>query len=272
MRIILSLLMILVFAVPSYSAQWQNAGTAQLPGTINISDIDYNTQNYITGPLDRLLSSYRKGVLLQYNSASQLTASAGEIMVSNSAGTVRLVLRNTSATTITWSDIDTGSEAASTTYYVYAIAATSAAETATFKISASSTAPSGITYYKRIGSFYNNSQSNISYIYNTDGTSYEYIQPSAPMEASYSADTTYQNTTQHTLLIMVYGIMDVNGEGWVDYIGETSTPATAVTDVRNDDASALISSTTFIVPPGYYWQTTKTASSQIYGIQGFEIN
>lgn len=160
-RIFLVGLLVLMCGV-GHAAQWQNAGTAQLPGTINVSDIDYNMQNYVTGPLNRLLAGYRAKMVLTYSSASQLTVTAGEVMVENSDASVRLVLRNTSSTTVTWADLDTGSEAVSTTYYLYAIAATSAAETATFKISASSTAPSGVTYYAKLGSFYNNASGDIS--------------------------------------------------------------------------------------------------------------
>lgn len=162
-RLFLVLLMLLTCGVAN-AAQWQNAGTAQLPGTLNVSDVDYNTQNYVTGPLDRLLADYREGMILQYSSASQITVTAGQVMVANSDASTRLVMKTSSATTVTWADIDTGAEAGSTTYYVYAIAATSASETATFKISASSTAPTGQTYYAKIGTFYNDASSNITLI------------------------------------------------------------------------------------------------------------
>ena len=68
--------------------------------------------------------------------------------------------QNTANTTVTWADIDTGAEAASTTYYVYAVADADAT-TATFMVSANSSTPTGATYYKKIGSFYNDSSSNI---------------------------------------------------------------------------------------------------------------
>lgn len=110
--------------------------------------------------LDRLLSNYREGMKLTYSSATTISVAAGEAMCSNSAGTVRKMRQNTSATNVTFSDIDTGSEASSTTYYLYAVADADAT-TATFKISASSTAPTGVTYYKRLGSFYNDASSNV---------------------------------------------------------------------------------------------------------------
>jgi len=101
------------------------------------------TANY--DALDSLLASYRQGITLTYSSASTVIASAGSITVSNTAGTVRVMLKNDSSTNITFSNIDTGAEASSTTYYVYAVATATTDTAATFKISASSTSPNGIT-------------------------------------------------------------------------------------------------------------------------------
>lgn len=120
--------------------------------------------------LDRLLANYREGMTLSYSSATTVAVSAGEVVCSNSDGSVRKMRQNTSATNVTFSDIDTGSEASSTTYYIYANCDADAT-TATFKISASSTAPTGVTYYKRLGSFYNDSSSNIQYVYNDNNSS-----------------------------------------------------------------------------------------------------
>lgn len=114
--------------------------------------------------IDRMLANYREGMTLSYSSATTIAVSAGEVMCSNSDGSVRKMRQNTSAVNVTFADIDTGAEASSTTYYLYAVADADAT-TATFKISASSTAPTGITYYKRLGSFYNDASSNI-----TDGS------------------------------------------------------------------------------------------------------
>lgn len=141
---------------------WRNGtGANTVLGTSNASDIDTNTFNNIVSPLDSLLANYRKGMGLVYDSAAQITVAAGEATVSNSDGSIRLMLKNPTNTTVTWADIDTGAEASGTTYYIYAIAASASSTSATFKISASSTSPSGVTYYKRIGSFYNNASSDI---------------------------------------------------------------------------------------------------------------
>ena len=153
------LLFILLILSCTYSiASAQQWSESEPAGTQSVSDIDTLIGNNNTAT-ERMFVGINT-ISIHYDSASQLTASQGAVAVSSS-GNVALFLRNTSTTTITWADIDTGAEAAATTYYVYAIAASASSETATFKISTSSSAPSGVTYYKKIGSFYNNSSSDI---------------------------------------------------------------------------------------------------------------
>ncbi len=161
MRIIILMLMLLI-ASPSWAVQWDKL----LPATTD-TRVNWPTQSQGNNEsIDRLLSNYREGITLSYSSTSAVGVSAGEIMVSNAGGTIRLMLKNAAAGSIGWSDIDTGAEATSTTYYIYALASSSSATDATFKISASSSAPSGATYYKRIGSFYNDASGNITQIVN----------------------------------------------------------------------------------------------------------
>jgi len=119
--------------------------------------------------LDRFLSYGRHDCRISYSSASAVSVAAGSIVCSNSAGTTRQLRVNTSATSVTFADLDNGGEVASTTYYIFAIADTDAT-TFTCKISTSSTAPSVGTYYKRLGSFYNDDSSNITQITNDDST------------------------------------------------------------------------------------------------------
>jgi len=141
----------------------------RLLGTSLINDIDTSTQAN-NEALDRVLSNYRQGMLLQYLTASTITVTAGEVVCSNSGGTVRKMRSNTSGTTVTWSDIDTGAEASGTTYYIYA-SCDATATTAVFKISTSSSTPSGLTYYKRLGNFYNDGSGNISQVKNDNQSS-----------------------------------------------------------------------------------------------------
>ena len=137
--------------------------------------------------------------------------------------------QNTTATTVTWADIDTGAEAASTTYYVYAVADADAT-TATFMISANSSTPTGATYYKRIGSFYNDSSSNITMgaIYAAAyGTVFANSSGKAPGTfgdwESKSSGTSYQATTDG------FFVGSVTGEDsykFSIYTDSASTPTT----------------------------------------------
>lgn len=133
---------------------------SEVAGKKSVSDIDAYI-GYNNTALDRLLANYQ-AMSLVYNSASQITVSAGEVVCSNSDGSVRKMRQNTTATTVTWADIDTGAESGSKTYYVWADCDADAT-TATFNISLSSTIAglTGITSAKKVGSFYNNSSSNI---------------------------------------------------------------------------------------------------------------
>lgn len=145
--------------------QWKN-GTDEhtILGTTSPSDIDTVSYDNIVAPLNRFVAEGKFNCILSYASASTLTVATGGVVVSNSAGTIRLMLNNTSATTVSWADLDVGVEAVSTTYYVYAYASAVADTTFACKISINATTPTGITYYKRLGSFYNDANGDITNI------------------------------------------------------------------------------------------------------------
>lgn len=150
--------------------EWQKGtGENVILGTENAADIDTISFNNIVDPLDRILSNYRQGCKLVYSSADILSVSAGEVVCSKADGTIRKFRSNTSAITTSWTvadnGLDAGVQAGSTTYYVFAVADTDAT-TFTIVISLSSTAPTGKTYIKRLGSFYNDTSSNITLISN----------------------------------------------------------------------------------------------------------
>lgn len=102
-----------------------------------------------------ILEQYLPTLKLKWVDANTVQASAGICVITNAAGSIRKLRKNTGTTNIAFSDIDTGARAVSTTYYIYAIA-DAAASTITFKISASSSAPTGITNYKLVGGFATN--------------------------------------------------------------------------------------------------------------------
>ena len=149
--------------------QWrEGTGADSILGTEAGADIDAVSFQNIVDPLDRVLAKHRQGCKIKYLSASTLTVEAGEVVLSNTAGTIRLFQQNTSDTTVGWANIDGGIEGASVQYYIYAYQ--NAATDADFDIfiSTSSTAPTGGTYYRRLGSFYNNADGDIEMISNDD--------------------------------------------------------------------------------------------------------
>lgn len=94
-------------------------------------------------------------ITLSWVDVDTIQASAGVVLCANSGSSVKVLRKNTSTTNITFSDIDTGARATNTVYYVYANGDASAT-TVTFKISASSSTPTGVTNYRRIGTFKTN--------------------------------------------------------------------------------------------------------------------
>ena len=159
----------LVFSVYSADVFEEGSGADVISGSDSPSDIDILLDAALTEPIGRLLQEYRQGAEIEYSSATTITVSAGQIAVQNANGSVVAFLDNTSSTSVTFSNLDTGDEAASTTYYVYGYSTTPASDTDfDITISTSSTAPFGATQYARLGSFYNNSSSNIEQVKNDD--------------------------------------------------------------------------------------------------------
>ena len=218
MKKLLALLICLSLTFPVYPiTQWRNGtGANSILGTENASDIDTVSYTNIVAPLDTMLSNYRQGCKIVYASASTITVEAGEVMLSNSGSTIRLMQQNTSNTTVTWSDIDTGSEATSTTYYLYAYQDTVSTTTFSVAISTSSSAPSGITYYKRLGSFYNDSNGNITRIVNDSFFS------ELGTWVSRTIGTTYQATTDGFVLANYSSA----GSHIIGYTDSASAPTT----------------------------------------------
>ena len=136
-----------------------NVNNAYVPENATQTFIGANGKgaSWSTDILDYL--SNLKAPIVTKASASTLSVSTGAVMVKNSGQTNRIGRRNTSATTVTASDIDTGTLAVNY-YYVFAVADT-AATTFTVKFSLSSTAPTGLTNFELIGWFYNETTSAI---------------------------------------------------------------------------------------------------------------
>ena len=268
MKKLFLVLLILAFGItPCYSAnEWRNGSADFIDGdTALFNNVDTDISDYVNEPLERLHVNAREGAMVAYATAATVTVTRGALVCSNSGGTIRKMRRNTSSTTVTWSDIDTGSEEASTSYNVFGNCDADAT-TFTIKISKSST-PTGVTSYRKLGTFYNNSSSNVAYITNNDGIAHHEAAPYDLSEGtSYSAGTTYQNTTGHKLLIVWYGKTNYSG-GWHEMvqdgqIGEVSASTTVAkcrAIVSAGAASAQYCANTFVVPEGWYWKITNSA-------------
>lgn len=165
---LLTWLILALMVVPCHSAnQWLKEISEDVPlGTALINNLDDEIFKYIADPLDRMLTDYR-GQAMQFNSVSQITVTAGGVSCTNAAGTISTFRYNSANTVVTWSSIDTGAESGSTQYFLYAVADTDAT-TNTYKISESSSQPSGATLFKKLGQFTNNSSSNIQDIINIE--------------------------------------------------------------------------------------------------------
>jgi len=243
MKKILSIMLVLCFmaGVAYCSSEWDKDGVA---GTLSPASIDdYNDVNMEA--LDRVLSNYQRNCSLVYASAATLTINIGEMVCSNSAGTIRRMRAITSAITLTWSNIDTGSET-NDTYYVYAVADADAT-TFTGVISLNSSTPTGVTYFKRLGSFENTSGDiTRASITNDDNT---YALQFGDWESK-SSGTSYQATTDG------YVVGYTTGGNTITGYTDSSNPPTTIRII--DDTVAQEASITLPVKKGDYWKIVGT--------------
>lgn len=109
----------------------------------------------------RVYTDYRTGCIVSYESATTVSVSRGEIELgsSTSAGKRRNTLSITLDIT---TDLDTGSEAASTQYFVWVYPDSDNETNFLGKISVSSSDATGITNERLLGHFWNDASSNIS--------------------------------------------------------------------------------------------------------------
>jgi hypothetical protein len=184
-------------------------------------------------------------------------------MLSNSGGSIRLMVANTSTTTMSSTNIDTGSISPSSTYYIYAYASSTTATTFSVVFSSSSTSPTGITYYAQIGKLTTDGSSNFVGAYSNINVT---TTPTSNGTA-FTANTPYQNTTGRTVEIDWTGSGAASG-GWVglNQIGEigASSANTQVAgfsfDISGSSNFQNVSGS-FKVPNSWYWEVTNTASS-----------
>lgn len=214
-RLMLGILILLLLVSQGYCAsQWDKVNPS---GTIAGADIDYYVATINNEALDRLNYDHRQNAKISYASASTITVGIGTLSLPNAGGTIVRWRRNTANTTLTWADLDTGSEAISTTYYIFGIADTDAT-TFTCKISTSSSAPSTVpatTYYRKLGSFYNDASGNITNIINDDYFGYTFYDSGWFAIATGTAYTKTHNLGTMKCIVAVYVSNSADGSGVV---------------------------------------------------------
>jgi len=256
------LMMSLFFSVCYGAEAWRNGtGEESVLGSENASSLDDAIYDNIVLPLDTLLSNYQEGCKISYASTSTISVGAGEIAVSNSGGTIRLMLKNAAATTVTFADdMDTGNEAGSTTYYLWAFQETTSDTDFDVCISTSSSTPSGKTYYARLGSFYNDSSSNIVND-NTIVNDYETAAKQFGTWVSKSADTSYLASSD--------GIVCASSEQGTSkqlfgYTDSSNPPTTQRVREYTAGADSEFGSITMPVKKGDYYKVTGSVYSMFW--------
>lgn len=166
------------------------------------------------GILDTLVSNYRRGERVLYKNSTTLTVGSGEVTVSNSGGSLRVFLQDSSNTDITTANLDSGASfSAGTQYYVYAATSSATAASSTYYISASSSAPTGPTYYAQLGSFTTDGSGNIvsQKVYSTvNGPVNADSSGQPPLQAIYNYGSSSSAYTLKTGgLLVAYGSVSV---------------------------------------------------------------
>lgn len=210
-KILFSLLLLGLMVGSGYCAEQWN--TSVVAGTSNPSNLDTLLSSNFN-VTDRLLSDYREGAVISYATVATLNVSAGEVACSD--GTTTKWRKNPGITPVTWADIDTAPEENSTTYNVFALAD---ADATNFTISISKSATTG-TYYKKLGSFYNDAGSNITGIKNDGLTQFgDWV--------SKSANVVYQATTDGTVHVYLVATTQTTSNTYV--IGKTDSNSSPTT-------------------------------------------
>jgi len=202
------ILVLLSMAIPSYATQWEKDkpdGATQY-----VDEYDDEVQEN-QGCLDRLLSNYRSGCEVRENSSSSFDVDSGEITLSNSDGSIRLLCKNTSTTTTS------PTISASTTYYIYAVQSVATDEDFDIEVTTNATTPT-TTYFKLIGKFETDGSSNIDKLGNITsvGKLFNYWE-------SRSASTIYQ--ADNDGLFIVTGVCG-NGDSIEIYSDANASPST----------------------------------------------
>ena len=218
--------------------------TSENPQAISPDVIENNTA------LDLMLQDYRSGhVSLTLVSTSEIDIGPGGVMLQNAGGSVRLMVANSSLTAMAPANIDTGSISPSSTYYIYAYASSTTATTFSVIYSASSTAPTGITYYARLGSFTTNGSSNFFSVQS------DVLTGAIGSILNYGSSSSTSSAVAQTNLKIAYGTVTVGTNSTVTITNLPFTSASTYsisvnesnTGVSQPIYSAIVSGSSFTI-------------------------
>ena len=249
-RIFLGLALLILMVSNSWATVGWNKSipaTSENPQAISPDVIENNTA------LDLMLQNYRDGgVYVKLISTSEIDIGPGGVMLSNSGGSTRLMVANASLTAVSSTNIDTGTISASSTYYLYAYASSTTATTFSVIFSASSTSPTGITYYAPLGSFTTDSSKN--FVEATSNVNPQIGYGSWVTKTCSSSGTPYLASTD--LNVNAYA----GNNDWIKcYTDGNTTPTTL--RLAATYLSGVAASCNLPVRKGDYWMVTTSATT-----------
>lgn len=284
MRKVLAFILISLLAMPLYgSSQWTKTAPA---GGSYITDLDANIATVNNEALDRLLTNYREDCRVIPDGANSIKVLAGELAIPNIDGSVVRWRKNTTVTSVDWTNIDDAADddIVSKQYYVWALGDADAA-TFTISVSLSSSAPDSATYYRLIGFFYNDSFGNITSVGSINGSlkvegtsditttssSYDdmtdmvaYFRSSGrPLEISFTAPMTHSSASYNS-----YCIIDIDGTDYNFAMFNVANPAAPILVHIEDLVNGLTAGVRTIK---IQWKTTGGTLSQEGATQGNRV-
>ena len=257
-KIFITLGILLTFGVNVFantSPGWIKSipASSENPQAISTDVIQNNTA------IDLMLQNYRDGyVSITFISTAEIDIGSGGVMLQNSNGSVRLMVANSSVTAVNSTMIDTGSISASSTYYLYAYASSVTATTFSVIFSASSSQPSGITYYQQLGSFKTDASSNFSSVTNN-------VYPQKGLGSWSSSNTfgvVYQAATDGFVLVKQSPDVGNGATPVISILTDSNNPPTTVRQ-GNAPGDYYGRQNCFMCPvrKGDYWEVTAQSGS-----------
>jgi hypothetical protein len=198
-----------------------------------------------TESVKNALKYYRRGCSVDYKTAADFYVQSGEIAMPDTSGNL-CYRRNTAATTVVWGDIDVGGEQAGQTYYVYATG-DSTATTFDVCFSTSAVSPYGKSFFQKIGGFFNDATSNITYVHNIPV-------PTCDKRVANAINTVYQALTDG----IVYGSGSrTDSADILVYVDPFNPPTTAVQESHVElSGGTAVASYSVPVNRGDYYKVT----------------